>query len=194
MIPGTRRSILLGTALVLGEPLTARAASSLPSRGYTCPPCGCVMSGRLFSSPGTCPVCGMALIPMEGLPGEPAADFPPVQLEMRVPFAPTAVPSAGQAFLIYELHLRNFGNRPVSLGRLEILDADADTTVASFEGVSLEALISPVGQGALTIGDGPDSPFKAIYFDEEGGNHALPPGVKREVYAWLDRQLGHRPA
>lgn len=43
-------------------------------------------------------------------------------------------------------------------------------------------------------GDGPDSPFKAIYFDEEGGNHALPPGVKREVYAWLDRQLEHRPA
>lgn len=154
MTPGTRRSVLLGTALALGAPLTAQAAPSLSSRGYTCPPCGCVVAGRLFSSAGTCPVCGMALIPVEDAPGEPTEDFPPVQLEMRTPFPPAAVPSAGREFLVYELHLRNFGGRPVSLGRLDVLDADTEATAASFEGAGLEALISPIGQGALSIGDG----------------------------------------
>lgn len=160
MIPGTRRSVLMGTALILGAPAaparaaSARVASGVSAGGYTCPPCGCVVAGRLFSSPGVCPVCGMDLIPMPESLDEPAADFPPVQLEMRVPFPPTAVPSAGREYLIYELHLRNFGNRPTPLGRLDILDADADTTVASFEGAGLEALIAPVGLDALTIGEG----------------------------------------
>ncbi len=38
-------------------------------------------------------------------------------------------------------------------------------------------------------GDGPNSPLTVIYFDENGGDHALPPGVKQAVYAWLEEQL-----
>lgn len=31
--------------------------------------------------------------------------------------------------------------------------------------------------------------LKAIYFDEQGGNHAFPPGVKEQAYQWLDSRL-----
>ncbi|MET4683329.1 M23 family metallopeptidase [Brevundimonas faecalis] len=96
----------------------------------------------------------MKLVPTAMVSSEPATDFPSGQLEMRVPVPPTAVPSDGREYLVYELHLRNFGHRPMSLGRMEVLDPVSDTVVASFEGASLESMISPVGQDALTIGDG----------------------------------------
>lgn len=144
----------MGTALALGAPAVALSDADLPSKGYVCAPCGCAMDGRLFSSPGACPACGMERVPAAAVPGEPVADFPLVQLEMRVPFPPTAVPGNGREHLIYELHLRNFGNRPLPLSGLEILDADTRTMVAGFEGASLEALISPIGLGALMVGEG----------------------------------------
>lgn len=144
----------MGTALALGAPVTALSETSAPSGGYVCAPCGCALDGRLFSSPGICPACGMERIPAAATLGEPTADFPSVQLEMRVPFPPTAVPSSGREYLIYELHLRNFGNRPLPLSKLEILDASANATVAGFEGETLEALISPIGIGALMVSDG----------------------------------------
>lgn len=153
MIP-TRRSVLLGAVVTVGAPAVALASEDAPSRGYTCPPCGCTMAGRLFSSPGVCPVCGMTLVPSPEAPGGPAADFPSVQLEIRTPFSPTAVPSVGREHLIYELHLRNFGNRALPLSGLEILDPDSGATVAVFEGPQFEGLISPIGQGALTVADG----------------------------------------
>jgi dienelactone hydrolase len=31
--------------------------------------------------------------------------------------------------------------------------------------------------------------LKAIYFDEDGGNHAFPPKVKEQAYQWLDAKL-----
>lgn len=144
----------MGTALALSAPTAALSEASAPSGGYVCAPCGCALDGRLFSSPGVCPACGMERVPAGAALGEPDADFPSVQLEMRVPFSPTAVPSAGREYLIYELHLRNFGNRPLPLSKLEVLDANADTTVASFEGETLEALIRPIGIGALMVSDG----------------------------------------
>lgn len=144
----------MGTALALGAPAAALSGAGAPSRGYVCAPCGCAMDGRLFSSPGVCPACGMERVPAAAARGEPVADFPPVQLEIRVPFPPTAVPGNGREHLIYELHLRNFGNRPLPLSGLEILDANTRTMVAGFEGASLEALISPIGLGALMVGEG----------------------------------------
>ena len=52
------------------------------------------------------------------------APWPP-QLEMRVPFEPTAFPSGPHFYVVYELHLTNFGTTPLSLNRIEVLDADA---------------------------------------------------------------------
>ena len=43
---------------------------------------------------------------------------------MRVPFEPTAFPSADRIYLTYELHLRNFAPIPFTLRRVEVLDAD----------------------------------------------------------------------
>ena len=36
---------------------------------------------------------------------------------------------------------------------------------------------------------GDSANLRAIYFDEDGGNHDFPPNVRRETYQWLDRTL-----
>src|SRR5262249_4719496 len=43
----------------------------------------------------------------------------PLPLELRVPFEPTAFPSAGHTYLTYELYLTNFGTTPLTLRRIE---------------------------------------------------------------------------
>jgi prolyl oligopeptidase family protein len=35
--------------------------------------------------------------------------------------------------------------------------------------------------------------LRVLYFDEGGGQHAFPPHVREEAYAWLDQQLKHSP-
>jgi hypothetical protein len=76
----------------------------------------------------------------------------PLQLEMRVPFEPTAFPSGPQVYLMYELHLTNFMPMPISLSRIEVLDADAGTSkpIAAFEMAQLESMLQPLGGKALS--------------------------------------------
>ena len=76
----------------------------------------------------------------------------PLQLEMRVPFEPTAFPSGQHVYLMYELHLTNFMPMPVSLSRIEVLDADAGTSkpIATFETAQLETMLQPLGGKALS--------------------------------------------
>jgi hypothetical protein len=31
--------------------------------------------------------------------------------------------------------------------------------------------------------------FRVRFFDEGGGNHDFPPGIRQEAYAWLDSYL-----
>ena len=71
----------------------------------------------------------------------------PVQLEMRVPFEPTAFPSSGHTHLVYELYLTNFTSNPVTLRRVEVLDADPAVIgpVAGFEGKDLDSILQPIG-------------------------------------------------
>lgn len=71
----------------------------------------------------------------------------PLQLEVRVPFEPTAFPSGQHFYVMYELHLTNFGPAPLSLSRIEILDADMGTAqpVATFEAEQLESMLQPLG-------------------------------------------------
>src|SRR5713226_6061686 len=59
----------------------------------------------------------------------------PLQLEMRVPFEPTAFPSGPHFYVMYELHLTNFGTTPLSLSRIEVLDAGAGAAqpIATFD-------------------------------------------------------------
>jgi murein DD-endopeptidase MepM/ murein hydrolase activator NlpD len=73
----------------------------------------------------------------------------PLQLEMRVPFEPTAFPSDGRTYLAYELHLTNFTADPLTLRRIEVQDADAATAtpIAALEGERLDAVLQSVGPG-----------------------------------------------
>ena len=98
----------------------------------------------------------------------------PPQLEMRVPFEPTAFPSGPYIYVMYELHLTNFGTTPVSLSRIEVLDADAGTAqpAAAFDAEQLETMLQPLGgktfsdpKGRLLIADGQSSiAFMSIAF------------------------------
>ncbi len=75
-----------------------------------------------------------------------AAPFP-LQLEMRVPFDPTAFPSGPHIYLMYELHLTNYLPMPLSLTRIEVLDADAAGAhpIASFGADQLASMLQPLG-------------------------------------------------
>jgi murein DD-endopeptidase MepM/ murein hydrolase activator NlpD len=71
----------------------------------------------------------------------------PLQLEMRVPFEPTAFPSGGRVFLMYELLFTNFEMNPVSLRRIEVLNADSKVArpIATLEASELKDLLQVIG-------------------------------------------------
>ena len=74
----------------------------------------------------------------------------PLQLEMRVPFEPTAFPSAGRTHLAYELHLTNFTGNPLTLSSIEVHEADAAAgkPIAVFQGEGLDGLVQSLGARA----------------------------------------------
>jgi rubrerythrin len=41
---------------------TLSKSSDSTKLSYICPPCACAMHDSIFTSPGTCPGCGMALV------------------------------------------------------------------------------------------------------------------------------------
>ncbi len=115
--------------------------------------------------------------------------WPPPQLQLRVPFEPTAFPSAGRTYLTYELHLTNFGSAPHVLRRIEVLDADTEVAgpVAAFEAGQLDDLLQSVG---ATVGVGPERrhlaaggslvAFLSVAFDR--GTH-VPSTLRHRVIA-----------
>jgi hypothetical protein len=125
----------------------------------------------------------------------------PLQLEMRVPFEPTAFPSGPHVYLMYELHLTNFMPMPVSLSRIEVLDADAGTskTIATFETAQLETMLQPLGGKALSdpkdrlvITDGQSAiAFMSIVLDR--GSHIPDSLFHRVSTADLEEQGGSLP-
>jgi hypothetical protein len=98
---------------------------------------------------------------------------------MRVPFEPTAFPSGPHVYLMYELHLTNFMPMPVSLSRIDVIDADARNSqpIATFEAVQLETMLQLLGGRALSdpkdrlvIADGQSAiAFMSVAFDR--GSH-----------------------
>lgn len=72
----------------------------------------------------------------------------PLQMELRVPFDPTAFPSAGRTFLMYELYLTNLSGATIDLRRIEVLDADepAGKPLAVFEGEQIDSLLQSSDQ------------------------------------------------
>ncbi len=123
----------------------------------------------LFAAAAICSCTAIAQVP-----AAKPAPFP-LQLEVRVPFEPTAFPSDRHIYVMYELRLTNFGTAPLNLGRIEVLDADsaAAQPIATFEEEQLETMLQSVGgntvagpKGNLTIAGGRSATvFMAIAFD-----------------------------
>jgi hypothetical protein len=93
--------------------------------------------------------------------------FPPVQLEIRTPFEPTAFQSSGRNYLFYELYLQNFTSTPLTLRGIQVINADNTTPelIAEFNAKQLDALVKPIGG------------------DKMDDNHQLGPG--RSAVAFL---------
>jgi hypothetical protein len=102
----------------------------------------------------------------------------PLQLEMRVPFEPTAFSSAGRTYLAYELYLTNFMGNPLTLNRIEVLDADvvASKPVAVFDGGQIDLLLQPVG----------------VQASGSGGSRQLAGGGSLVVFMWVVFEPGAR--
>src|SRR5215510_1923288 len=103
----------------------------------------------------------------------------PLQLEMRVPFEPTAFPNEARMHLLYELHLTNFATSTLYVSRIEVLDGDAAAVepIATFQAEPLETIFQAVGgktptgqNGSLAIPNGRTAIiFMSIPFDR--GSH-----------------------
>src|SRR5450755_1627602 len=108
----------------------------------------------------------------------PAASTWPPQLEMRVPFEPTAFPSDGRTYLTYELYLTNFAANPITLRRVEVLDADdsGEVPVAAIEAGQLDGLLQSIG--AQTTTDGNNDP------------HQLAGGRSVVLFLWITLEHG----
>jgi hypothetical protein len=90
--------------------------------------------------------------------------FPPVQLDISVPFEPTLFPSGDFSYLVYELHFQSYTDEPLKLQELEIVDISRTPSraVASFTGSQLYETLLPIGVDKI---DG-DHPL-------EGGRRAV---------------------
>jgi murein DD-endopeptidase MepM/ murein hydrolase activator NlpD len=80
------------------------------------------------------------------------AQWPPEPLiEMRVQFAPTAFPAAGATYLVYELRVTNLSKEPVSVKRLELIDAanGSAAPLATYDGAQLDPVLQHFGNPAV---------------------------------------------
>ncbi|WP_233840406.1 M23 family metallopeptidase [Dyella sp. 2HG41-7] len=80
-----------------------------------------------------------------------ASPFPP-QIQLNVPFAPTAFPGEDGEHLLYELQVTNFENTPITLDHVDILNAiHTDTApLASFAGHLLNNIVRLAGADDVT--------------------------------------------
>jgi len=80
------------------------------------------------------------------------AGWPPEpQVELSVPFAPTAFPGVGGTRLVYELRITNLSKEPIALRRLEVLDASNSSAkpLAWYEGAQLDSVLQHFSNPAV---------------------------------------------
>jgi hypothetical protein len=70
-----------------------------------------------------------------------------LQFEFRVPFDPTVFPNGSRSYGVYEIYFTNFSSSPLTLKRIEVLDADRLTAapVLVLEGAELAAAVRFLG-------------------------------------------------
>lgn len=79
-------------------------------------------------------------------PGSAPSPFP-LQVDLRVPFAPSAFPGSGRSHLAYELYLTNFSADALTIQRIDVIDADAPSRapVAVVEAEQLASVLQTAG-------------------------------------------------
>ncbi len=86
-------------------------------------------------------------------------------------------------------YLAGIAPRPLLLTRgLWEWGQDPDWRQASIDHVEETRRLVADAAPRYRAAGAPDA-LRALYFDENGGNHDFPPGVRREAYAWLEAQL-----
>lgn len=109
---------------------------------------------------------------------------PEPQIELRALAAPTAFPSAGRTYLVYEVGLTNLGKTPVGVNRFEVRDADNKIAgpIAIFEGEQLDKILQHFGNPAIG-----DSMPEAV-----AGHRSLAAGETALVFLTLVLEPGTR--
>lgn len=123
-------AILIASALAGSSSLAVTSPALVPAKD-------CTLAGQV-RDPGS-----------EDPAAKPA--FPPVQLDISVPFAPTPFPGGGFSYLVYELHLQSYQDEPLALRQLEIADASdtAGKTIAVLSGAALYERLRAIGPGKV---------------------------------------------
>ena len=93
--------------------------------------------------------------------------FPP-PVEVRIPKPPTITHGGGQSVLPYELHVTNFSRQPLTLQRIEVLNAD--------NGASLATLVDSALARSIA------RPAAQIPMAERAH---IGPGLRAVVYMWV---------
>jgi hypothetical protein len=127
-------------------------------------------------------------VPSDNKQSSASANPLPLQLEMRVPFEPTAFPSGSHSYVLYEVHLTNFATTPLTVSRIDVLDADAAGAdpVATFGAEQLESMLQPLGgkvisapEEKLVIAPGQSS-IAFMFVEFARGSH-LPDRLRHRV-------------
>jgi Peptidase family M23 len=82
--------------------------------------------------------------------GQPAPSAPspfPPQIQLQVPFAPTAFPAEDGQHLLYELYVTNFEDTPITLDHVDVVDPTQPDRppLASFAGRPLSGIVRMAG-------------------------------------------------
>lgn len=141
------------------------------------------------AQPHDCQRIGAVALALPSVPVTNPPGFPGVQLEIRTPMEPTAFPSGGRQYLVYELHLRNMGDAPLDLESIEVLSSDVPggAPIARFDSERLASLLDPRGTrsqaegaaGPLQLASGRGAvAFLCLAFDRQV---PVPGGLRHRV-------------
>src|SRR5437868_1812372 len=127
------------------------------------------LSGRILPMqliPGVATLLGALFVPGSAAAAQQIAFPRPV--EVRIPKPPTITHGGGQSVLPYELHVTNFSRQPLTLQRIEVLNAES--------GASLVTLVDSALARSIA------RPAAQIPMAERAH---IGPGLRAVVYMWV---------
>ncbi|HYM22626.1 MAG TPA: M23 family metallopeptidase [Vicinamibacterales bacterium] len=129
-------------------------------------------------------ICGLAFVKLDA-----QAQIPP-SVEFSVPKPPAVALSDSGAFLSYELHVTNLTPAPMTVRRVEVLDATTHAVLLSMSDTALLRAYARVAPP--TCRD--STPRPAVECLPAAERAQLPAGVRAYVYVWLPVDKNHPPA